>query len=102
MSGPAIGARRTSGKRSRPPTAAAAAKWRRPAASIWRPWITPEALLLGAERQSGEARVEAREAAAAVEQLLRAAGPGRVRVGIDVEVEGRSFRAIGRAGVELI
>src|SRR3979409_756075 len=42
--------------------------------------------------------LEARNAATAVEQLLRAAGPGRVRLGVDVEVELVAFLAPGGAG----
>ena len=52
---------------------------------------------------SAEARellLEAREPAAAVEQLLLAAGPGRVRLGIDVEAQRVAFLAPGGAGGE--
>src|ERR1700677_2889204 len=58
-------------------------------------------LLLGGGADAGEARVEPRQAAAAIQELLRTAGPGRMGVRIDVEVEGRALLAVGRAGVEL-
>src|SRR5512133_2628180 len=45
--------------------------------------------------------LEARHAAAAVEQLLRAAGPGRVRLGVDIEVQLVAFLAPGGAGLVL-
>src|SRR3954470_20652458 len=45
--------------------------------------------------------LEARHATAAVEQLLRAAGPGRVRLGVDIEVQLVAFLAPGRAGLVL-
>ena len=54
-----------------------------------------------ADAKRAEPRIETRQATAAVEQLLRAAGPGRDGVGIDVEVERRAVLAIGRAGREL-
>src|SRR5208282_2579140 len=59
--------------------------------------LSHAALFQGATRQAGlffaegeiaEPRIEARQAAAAIEQLLRAAGPGRMSCRIDVEVEG--------------
>src|SRR5271157_897432 len=58
-------------------------------------------LLLPADAKAGEAAVEARQAAAAIEQLGRAPGPGRVGVRIDVEIERRALFAIGRTGHEL-
>src|ERR1700722_11037141 len=58
--------------------------------------------LRAAERQAGKAGVEARQTAAAIEQLLRTAGPGRMGVGIDVEIERRPFGAVGRAGEEFL
>src|SRR5215203_203380 len=45
--------------------------------------------------------LEARHAAAAVEQLLRAAGPGRMRPGIDIQVQLVAFLAPGGAGLVL-
>src|ERR1700716_1768415 len=42
--------------------------------------------------------LEARHAAAAVEHLLGAAGPGRVRLGVDVEVQLVAFLAPGGTG----
>src|SRR5262245_28535305 len=45
--------------------------------------------------------LEARHTAAAVEDLLRAAGPGRVRPGIDIEVQLVAFLAPGGAGLVL-
>src|SRR5689334_14522279 len=53
------------------------------------------------EAEAGELLLEAREPAAAVEQLLGAAGPGRVRLGIDVEVQRVALLAPGGAGGEL-
>ena len=44
--------------------------------------------LLLAEGKAAEAGIELDKTAAAVEQLLRAAGPGRMGVRIDVEVQG--------------
>ena len=58
-------------------------------------------LLLGCGADACEAGVETRQTAAAIQQLLRAAGPSRMGVGIDVEMEGRALLAVGRAGVEL-
>src|SRR6185295_13971824 len=45
--------------------------------------------------------LEARHAAAAVEQLLRAAGPGRMRPGVDIKVQLVAFLAPGGAGLVL-
>src|SRR5437868_14895900 len=45
--------------------------------------------------------LEARHAAAAVENLLGAAGPGRVRLGVDVEVQLVAFLAPGGTGLVL-
>src|SRR5882757_2995761 len=42
--------------------------------------------------------LEPRHTAATVHQLLGAAGPGRVRLGVDVEVQRVAFLAPGRAG----
>src|ERR1044071_1315021 len=56
-------------------------------------------LLLGAD--AGELLLEARDAAAAVEQVLLAAGPGRVRLRVDVERERVALLAPGGAGGEL-
>src|SRR5882724_2413797 len=50
---------------------------------------------------AGELLLEARDAAAAVEQALLAAGPGRVRLRVDVEVERIARLAPGGAGGEL-
>jgi hypothetical protein len=50
--------------------------------------------------QAGELLLEARDAAAAIEDLLLTAGPGRVRLGVDVEVQRVAFLALGRAGQE--
>jgi len=47
--------------------------------------------------ETGELLVEAREAAAAVHQLLLAAGPGRMGAGVDVEGDLLARRAIGGA-----
>src|SRR5262249_61730550 len=52
------------------------------------------------EAEAGELLLEAREPAAAVDQLLGAAGPGRVRLGVDVEVQRIARLAPGRAGGE--
>src|SRR5580698_11519448 len=48
---------------------------------------------------SREALVEARQAAAAVEQLLLAAGPGRVGRGVDVERQLLAGLTPGRTGL---
>src|SRR5882757_2645529 len=45
--------------------------------------------------------LEPRHAAAAVQDLLRAAGPGRVRLGVDVEVQLVAFLAPGGTGLVL-
>ena len=50
-----------------------------------------------AEGHPGEAGVEARQAAAAVEQLLAAAGPGRMGQRVDVKVQRVTVAAEGRA-----
>src|SRR5689334_13806398 len=54
--------------------------------------------LLGAD--AGELLLEPRHAAAAVEQVLLAAGPGRVRLRVDVEVQRVASLAPGGAGGE--
>ena len=48
---------------------------------------------------TGKALVEARQAAATVDQLLLAAGPGRMGGGIDVEGEFVALRTPGRTGL---
>src|SRR3954467_6849243 len=48
-------------------------------------------------QESRKLLLEPRDAAAAVEQLLGAAGPGRVRLGVDVEVQLVALLAPGRA-----
>src|SRR6185369_17159594 len=53
------------------------------------------------EREAAEALVEARDLAATVEQLLVAAGPGRVHAGVDIEVERVPLFAPSRTGLEL-
>src|SRR5262249_50445293 len=53
------------------------------------------------EAQPRELLLEAREPSAAVEQLLGAAGPGRVRLRVDVKVERVPLLAPGGAGGEL-
>jgi hypothetical protein len=45
------------------------------------------------ERQTAEALVELGNAAAGIEQALVAAGPGRVRAGIDIENQRIAFLA---------
>src|SRR5688572_21475502 len=57
--------------------------------------------LLLTEAESAEALVEARHLATGVEQLLVAAGPGRVDLGVDVEVHGVALFAPGRTCLEL-
>ncbi|CDX25229.1 hypothetical protein MPLB_640044 [Mesorhizobium sp. ORS 3324] len=52
----------------------------------------------GLEAETFETLLELRQAAAAVEQGLLAAGPGRVRGRVDVEVHRVAFLAPGRAG----
>ena len=44
--------------------------------------------------------LEARQAPAAVGQALIAAGPGRMRVWVDIKLQGIAFAAIGRIGGE--
>src|SRR5437868_15403647 len=60
-----------------------------------------EARLLLAERQAAEALVEACHLATGIEQLLIAAGPRRMHLRIDVEVQRVTFLAPGRARLEL-
>src|SRR4051794_4860929 len=48
-------------------------------------------------QKPGKLLLESRDAAAAVENLLGAAGPGRVRLGVDVEVQLVAFLAPGGA-----
>ena len=48
--------------------------------------------------EGAELRVELRHAASAVEQSARTTGPCRMGVRIDVQVQGRAFLAVGRAG----
>jgi hypothetical protein len=55
-------------------------------------------LFLGADAR--ELLLEARKPAAAIEQLLLAAGPGRVRLGINIEAQRVAFLAPGRTGGE--
>ncbi|CCF20418.1 protein of unknown function [Pseudorhizobium banfieldiae] len=55
----------------------------------------------GLEAEAAEALVELGNAAAAVHELLVAAGPGRVRLRIDFKVHGGAFRTPGRAGFVL-
>src|SRR5438445_3696078 len=54
-----------------------------------------------AEGQSAEALVEPRHLATRVEQLRVSAGPRRVHLGIDVEMQRVAFLAPGRTGLEL-
>ena len=54
--------------------------------------------LLVAAHQALVAVLEARDAAAAVDDVLAAAGPGGMRLRVDVEVEHRARLAVGRAG----
>src|SRR5689334_22281555 len=54
---------------------------------------SPRALLLAAE--AAEAFVEAGELAAGVEQLLLAAGPGRVRLAVDLQAQRVARLAVG-------
>src|SRR6476469_6916321 len=63
-----------------------------------------EKLLLcpaGLVEEAGELLLEARHAAAAVHELLLAAGPSRVRFRVDVEMHDIAFLAPGGAGGEL-
>src|SRR4051794_3225031 len=62
-----------------------------------RRYETPSVLL----EEARKLLLEARHATAAVEQLLRAAGPGRVRLGVDIEVQLVAFLAPGGAGLVL-
>src|ERR1700720_2322018 len=50
--------------------------------------------------EAGELLVEARQAAAAVEQVLLAAGPGRVRFRVDIEMQRIAWLAPGGPGGE--
>src|SRR5580692_4962432 len=68
--------------------------------ALWRPMRV--LLFRAAEADGAEAGVEARQAAAAIQQLLRTAGPGRMGVGIDVEVQRRPFGPVGRAREEFL
>src|SRR5437763_12634434 len=67
--------------------------------SLERSGCEPSGLLLEAETR--EPLLEARHSAAAVDQLLGAAGPGRMRLGVDVEVQRVAVLAPGGAGGEL-
>ena len=64
-------------------------------------WVVKRERLIFAERQTAEALVEARDLAARIKQLLVAAGPGRMHLRIDVEVQRVAFLAPGRSGLEL-
>src|SRR5690606_13479870 len=55
----------------------------------------------GSDAEIGELVLELRKTAAAVDQVLLAAGPGRVRVGVNVEVERVALLAPGRARLVL-
>ncbi|VTZ61879.1 hypothetical protein EMEDMD4_310128 [Sinorhizobium medicae] len=50
------------------------------------------------EAEAFEALLELGDAAAAIDELLVAAGPGRMRLGVDFQVHRRTFRTPGRAG----
>src|SRR5687768_9557572 len=63
-------------------------------------WQLKEALAFLLLHEAAELVVEARDAAAAIEQRLVAAGPGRVRLGIDFERQGRAVLTVGRTGLE--
>src|SRR3954471_5174975 len=52
-------------------------------------------------QESRKLLLEPRDAAAAVEQLLGAAGPGRVRLGVDIEVQLVALLTPGGAGLVL-
>src|SRR5882762_8185374 len=52
------------------------------------------------EADSRKLLLEPRQPPAAVEKLLLAAGPGRVRLGIDIEAQRVAFLAPGGAGGE--
>src|SRR5882757_4716099 len=83
--------RRLSAKdsRSRPPVEHKQKRRRKPAAFC----ILQVRVL--ALHETGELLVEAGEPAAAVHQLLLAAGPGRVSAGVDVQSDLLARRAIG-------
>ncbi len=49
--------------------------------------------------EAAELGVEAGDATAAIQQMLVATGPGRVGLGVDVEVQGGPFLPVGRAGL---
>src|SRR6185437_15592228 len=68
--------------------------------SVRRTGASPIGKLFLAEGKAAEALVEARDLAARVEQLLVAAGPGRMRLGIDVQLQRVAFLAPGRTGLE--
>src|SRR3954452_10989652 len=51
--------------------------------------------------KAGKLLLDPQPAAAAIEHLLGAAGPGRVRLGVDVEVQLVAFLAPGGAGLVL-
>src|SRR5690606_6909824 len=55
----------------------------------------------GSDAEIGELVLELGQAAAAVDELLLATGPGRMGRRIDVEVQRVAFLAIGRAGLVL-
>src|SRR4051812_13112857 len=61
--------------------------------------MTPVASFL-AEGEAAETLVEARDLAARIEQLAVAAGPGRMDLGVDVELQRVAFLAVGRTGLE--
>src|SRR5215208_1131197 len=54
-----------------------------------------------AQGEAAEALVEARDLAARVEQLLVAAGPRRMHLRVDVEMQSVAFLAPGRSRLEL-
>src|SRR3954471_16635501 len=58
------------------------------------------ALVLAFLEKAGELLLEPRQARTAVKQLLLAAGPGRVRLRVDVEIHDIALLAPGRAGDE--
>src|SRR6185437_12610942 len=57
---------------------------------------SPRSVLL---EEAGKLLLEPGDAAAAVEDLLGAAGPGRVRLGVDIEVHRIAVLAPGGAGL---
>src|SRR6201988_3428016 len=63
-----------------------------------RRWLKSRSILL---EEAGKLLLEPGDAAAAVHQLLGAAGPGRVRLGIDIEVQLVAFLAPGGARLVL-